>query len=557
MERVRLSFRSRILFVVLLVALLPLALVGLWLTGLAGRAGETLLLTRLDQARSDAVDAITTRWVTQRSLLVSLAQDPGVVALLENRSDGGGFSIEIPQMGGSLVALSILDSAGVVVWAAQPVATTPLDPTDPIREGEPSFAVRFVIWGRPSNEAIGSLEARLTAEAIFPAREIPPSTAGMLVALIDTETGNPLRPIAVDPNLLDAPEFRWAGDRWLLAGQALGEPPIRVVMAAPVTPFTAPFREAAARSALLILGVLSLGLLLAWGLALRLTGSLEELSDAAQAVAAGDLSRRVAVTESDEIGQVAEAFNAMTENLERTLDELAKRESLAAVGEFAASMAHEVRNPLTAIRIDLQRVHAGLPSDSPLRPTQERALAEVGRLNDSVQRTLISARAGGSRAAGRVDLRTPVAAAVNAAMPAFEERQARLEADLGADPANLEADADALEQLFLNILLNAAQALSVGGLATVSIDAGGGDEVQVAVEDGGVGIPEDLQDRIFEPLFTTTPEGTGLGLTIARRIAEAHGGTIGIESTPGKGTRVTVTLPAIQPEADGPSTRIL
>jgi len=99
-----------------------------------------------------------------------------------------------------------------------------------------------------------------------------------------------------------------------------------------------------------------------------------------------------------------------------------------------------------------------------------------------------------------------------------------------------------LEQLFLNLLINAAEALEDGGTATVLVvlDA---DEVIIQIHDDGPGMPPDVQDRAFEPLFSTRTEGTGLGLPIARRIAVAHGGGIHIESTPGSGTTVEVRLP--------------
>jgi signal transduction histidine kinase len=539
----RLSFRTRILLVVLVVALLPLALLGFWLVGSTGRAGEALLLSRLEQGRIDATEVVTTRWVSQRPTLLSVAEAPEIAALLDGEGEGTGWPAGVPRPGATVAAMELEDSVGVIVWRASLAGGQPSKPMDPVREGEPTFAVRLPLWRGPADEPSGTLIAHLTADALLPPTELPPSTAGMVIALIDIESGTPLRPVAVDPELLASPEFRWAGDRWLVSGQTFEDPPVRVVLAAPVTPFTAPFREAASRSAMLVVGVLALGLLLAWGLAVRLTGSLEELSEAAKSVAGGDLKRRVGVRGSDEVAQVAEAFNAMTLNLEQTLDQLSKRESLAAVGEFAASLAHEVRNPLTAIRLDLQRVQAGLPEDSPLKTTQARALMEIERLNDTVQQTLVSARAGGSQEGSAVDLRSPLSAAADAARPSFEERGAHLDLVTGEEPAVIRGDAAALEQLFLNLLLNAARALASGGRAEASIQRLQGRGFAILVEDGGVGIPEDLQDRIFEPLFTTNPEGTGLGLTVARRITEAHGGTIALDSAPGRGTRVTVTLP--------------
>ena len=99
-----------------------------------------------------------------------------------------------------------------------------------------------------------------------------------------------------------------------------------------------------------------------------------------------------------------------------------------------------------------------------------------------------------------------------------------------------------MEQLFLNLLLNAAQALDPGAMAGIELTAGDG-RVCVSVWDRGTGMPPHVMDRVFEPFYSTSPEGTGLGLPIARRIAQAHGGELEIESTPGSGTVVRVSLP--------------
>jgi two-component system sensor histidine kinase HydH len=280
----------------------------------------------------------------------------------------------------------------------------------------------------------------------------------------------------------------------------------------------------------------------------RMTRSLRHLLEAARAVSSGDLSQSVPEAGTDEVSTVARAFNTMTESLDRTLRRLAGRESLAAVGEFAAGLAHEVRNPLTAIQVDLQYVENELPPDSSLREPQSKALAEIRRLNATVGDALRVARSGQVRVRA-MDLREPFSAAVGAALPRFRERGAILEVDLGEDPLSLDGDPDALEQLFLNLLLNAAEALDRGGAASILIDPQES-EISVRIRDNGSGMAPEVRARVFEPLFSTRAEGTGLGLPIARRIAVAHGGEIRIESAPGSGTTVEVRLPRSVPRAD-------
>jgi len=278
------------------------------------------------------------------------------------------------------------------------------------------------------------------------------------------------------------------------------------------------------------------------GLLVRhLTRSLERLANAADAVSSGDLDVHLAQERDDEVGRVVRAFNTMTEGLSRTLKQLADREALAAVGEFAAGLAHEVRNPLTAIRIDLQRVEEGLPPDSPLRAPHRRALEELERLDTTVGAVLDVVRTKSVDVA-TVDVQAALDAAVRASAPAFEERNAVLHAPARVDPICVKGDLGALEQLFLNLLLNAAQALDAGVSARVVIAVDDG-WVTVTIHDDGRGMSPDQLERVFEPLFTTRPGGTGLGLTISRRITAAHGGSIRIESDPDLGSTVEVRLP--------------
>jgi two-component system sensor histidine kinase FlrB len=236
----------------------------------------------------------------------------------------------------------------------------------------------------------------------------------------------------------------------------------------------------------------------------------------------------------------------MTESLRRTLRELSQRQALAAVGEFAASLAHEVRNPLTSIRVDLQRVEEKLPDESDARDLLGRALGEIERVDRSVTGALRVARSG-SVTLEPVDIRQPLESAIHSAEPELEAHGATLRTELlGADPLWVKGDAPALEQLFLNLLLNAAQALDEGGRVEVTV-ARHRDGVSIAIRDTGRGIPLENIERIFEPFYSTRPEGTGLGLAIAQRIATAHGGELEIESTPGAGTTVRLRLPQVAP----------
>ncbi len=537
-----LSFRARILLIVLAVAVIPLGMLGLWLTRATARSGEELVRSRLEESLDQTVATVASRWVRLRSALLFLTEEPGVQdALRAGTVPSAPPSLvrRFDDLDPSVSAVVVRDAARREYWTLERPSSrgSALDELSFI----PPLPVLLDVRDRLSGSLLGTVEVRMSVDGLLPAGRFAPALVGQVLGLFDSSAGVPLLPLPFDPSLLDAEEFGWGGHRWIATARTLREPPIRIVTAAPLTPFTQPFERAARRGSILLLAVTLAGLALAALLANRLTWSLARLSAAAEAVSRGNLQQRVEVHRDDEVGRLAQAFNTMTESLRRTLDELASRESLAAVGQFAASLAHEVRNALTAIRVDLQSVQEELPADSPLGTVQERALREIVRLDETVSKALKVARTGELRVE-RIDLREPIQAAANAALPLFKERAAALALQLGDAPVTVAGDSGALEQLFLNLMQNAAQALEPGGEATVAVGAKG-ERVEVTVSDNGAGIPEHEMSRVFEPLFSTRPEGTGLGLTIARRIAVAHRGTLELESEAGIGTTVTVQLP--------------
>ena len=186
------------------------------------------------------------------------------------------------------------------------------------------------------------------------------------------------------------------------------------------------------------------------------------------------------------MGRVARAFNSMSASLRHTLDQLAERQSLAAVGEFAATLAHEVRNPLTAIRIDLQRLEEKLPDDPAIRAPAVRALQTLTRLDATVTGALRVARSG-QATLGRIDLRDSLRAAIHDVLPEIDNRGLQFSDALPAEPAWVMGDRAALYQLFVNLLLNAAQATPEGGRVHLSMSHSM-EGVAVRVCDSGPGI---------------------------------------------------------------------
>jgi signal transduction histidine kinase len=563
-----LSLRTKFLLIVLCGAVLPLGLVGVWLARSAERSGEELLHARMQGSLDRIVQELGAEWVRVRSELLDLAHDPVTLAAIAGDGDprtgsglrtggGPGWHVIRTDRGESPVRqVAFLDAGPGTTTAAwdrdDPAAGVtgpdrpPADPAAAVASAAPSWpllGVLLPVFEPRTGDRIGTLAAGVEIGALVRGRAAAiAGVSGSVLVAFDRSTGASLLPLPFDPAILAGERFQWAGEEWVTLRRNLDEPGLDLVMAAPLTPYTAPFEHAARRGALALALVALFGFAVTVLLTRRVTGSLQRLAVASHAVAQGELDRRVDERGRDEVSRVARAFNQMTSSLQQTLHELAERQGLAALGEFAATLAHEIRNPLTSMRIDLQRVQEKLPAGLPARLPVDRSLEQIEQLNETVGGVLRLARSG-SIAAEPLDLRAPVAAAMRTARTEFERRGVRL-AELVEDPPAIpvRGDASALQQLFLNLLLNAAEAMSEGGRAAVELGTADGRAV-VTVQDNGPGMPPDVLERALEPFFTTKAAGTGLGLAISQRIVLAHRGDLEIESRPQEGTRMRVSLP--------------
>lgn len=221
--------------------------------------------------------------------------------------------------------------------------------------------------------------------------------------------------------------------------------------------------------------------------------------------------------------------------------QLLERERLAAVGELAAMVAHEVRNPLAGIRGGCEILLEGYPKGDPRNEIGVEVIHQVDRLNRMVQELLMFAR---PKATDRVptDLHALVDRAFSILQEDPENVRVELRRDFGTDVPVVLVDGRQWEQVILNLVLNAIQVMQHRGSVTVSTRRTPRG-VTMAVQDSGPGIPADRLPQIFKPFFTTRAQGTGLGLAIVKKIVEAHGGTIEAANHPGGGAVFTATLP--------------
>jgi PAS domain S-box-containing protein len=223
----------------------------------------------------------------------------------------------------------------------------------------------------------------------------------------------------------------------------------------------------------------------------------------------------------------------------RSEDRLREQAALARLGEMAAVVAHEVKNPLAAIKGALQVIGGRLPAESRDRAIVGDVVARVDSLNDIVHDLLVFARP-------REPQLAPVALAdlieSTAALLRKDPAHAAVDIRVSGSNPTVKVDAEQMKTVFLNLFLNAAQAGGSNGHVRVTVAA---DDLaaRVDIADEGPGIPPDVRARIFEPFFTTKHRGTGLGLPTARRVVERHRGTIDVDCPESGGTVVTVTLP--------------
>lgn len=221
---------------------------------------------------------------------------------------------------------------------------------------------------------------------------------------------------------------------------------------------------------------------------------------------------------------------------------ISESEHLATIGQLAASLAHEIKNPLAGISGALQVLGSQLPRSHPHKEIIDEALSQIDRLDAAVKDLLIFARPKPPTTAP-TNLSEVVAATLTLLReePAFRRVQVRCD---GLDEAHRAlADATQMQQVVTNVLLNAAHACEDGGEIDIRIIPRQR-AVLLTIEDKGIGMSPDVLSRAFEPFYTTKARGTGLGLSICKRIIEAHHGTLEIKSRVGWGTRVTIELPA-------------
>jgi len=285
-------------------------------------------------------------------------------------------------------------------------------------------------------------------------------------------------------------------------------------------------------------------------MSLLLQHPLRELQEKIARVRQGDLNVSVNFAgRNDDIGDLGRDFNEMVRQLRESREEIqrlyrtqmSRAEHLATLGELATGLAHEIRNPLAGIAGVMDIIARDLPESSPAREVLSEVQQEILQIKRILSDLLETARPKPPdfRPA---DLNSTAEHAVSLARQQAISRPIEIRLSKAHELPPVEHDAAQIQQVLLNLLLNAIQAIDDAG--NIRVRVGSEDSfATVAISDTGRGIPPEHLANIFRPFFTTKKRGTGLGLSLVSRIVEAHGGRVQVNSTPGQGSQFMVWLP--------------
>jgi signal transduction histidine kinase len=319
-------------------------------------------------------------------------------------------------------------------------------------------------------------------------------------------------------------------------------------------------RTVTIRAVVISAAIFLVGLLIIFGITMRFTQPIERLTIAAKRIEEGNLQYRVNIDRDDEIGSLATAFDQMAERLmqrERELkqsqDTLRRADRLSSLGLLTAGLAHEIRNPLVAIRTFTQLLPERYDDAEFREGFQGLALKEVDRICGLINDLLSFARPSKPNVAPE-NVNDVVENIARILETQAKEKNVVISRDFGENLPKVWIDREQMKQVFMNLILNAIQAMKDGGSINISsrpVSRNGtqpsGDFVQVEIRDSGIGIPEENLQHIFDPFFTSKDEGSGLGLAVSHQIVQEHGGFVTVESQVGKGTAFFVHVPVGKP----------
>ncbi len=287
-------------------------------------------------------------------------------------------------------------------------------------------------------------------------------------------------------------------------------------------------------------------------LARRITGPLKKLVEGTVKISKEDFSQKIDITSQDEIGNLAQSFNNMSrklllarERMETASNKLIQAEKLASIGRISAGIAHEIRNALTSVKLNIQKLVQSDRLDETEKEHLSISQEGIGQMEKFVKELLDFTRVSELNLA-RFSLGQILDESIKTLADTLELKKVVLEKNYKEGLPQVLVDADKLKQVFLNILRNAFEAVEEKGKINISLSLlkeQEGSKIRVFISDNGCGIPEENRETIFEPFYTTKASGIGLGLPIARKIIEQHRGTIRVKENAAQGTSFEILIP--------------
>ena len=578
------SLRAKFLTLFAVFAVVPLIAVGVFDYVYSMRALETLIATQVEEIASQSAAQIDRDFAVRESELLLLTENTETQRLYQALTSEPGAREQALRSTDAYLrqAWTVLspfysriefrDANGAAVYRLPPdsdARTTELGEAGaPYRPNV--MAVTRPIYDESGDREVGSLFAAIDLEALLPYDELAARfgetgystvvdrSRNLVVyhpshAYRDQSLGTLLGPDGwnVDPRVLEGDRGTLTyseGDTTRVAAfVSLAEPPWTIFAAGSAEEFSAPFVAMRARTLIVVLVVAAVVALLFTVITRRETRSLVALTAAADEVGAGNFTPELPPPGTGEVGRLSTAFGLMVGKVRDMLKQIEASRQMAVVGEFASQISHEIRNPLTSVKLNLQSlkrdVNSGQIPEESARPI-EISLREIERLDQVVSGVLDLGRPRSTTRESQ-SLHDMLRAALEVVGPQLSEGGIEIEVDCRAEDDVVSANAEQLRAAFLNLFLNAAEAMPDGGALRVSTEFQKPGRIEVRIADEGPGIPGGVSEEIFRPFYSSKEQGTGLGLSLALRAVEEHGGTLAVANPPrsGRGAEFVVTLP--------------
>ena len=283
-------------------------------------------------------------------------------------------------------------------------------------------------------------------------------------------------------------------------------------------------------------------LVVSWFLSRSITRPLEDLVQVAKQLGRGQLTIKIPAKGPPEIQTLIAALNEMTEKLNKYQQRLIETERLATAAQLAASVAHEIKNPLTSLRLAAELLCALLKDQPDLAKRAEVILREASRL-EKIVRNMLERTKKLDLLLKETDLNQLTKEVIESATYQIEAREQKISLELAREELKVRVDPEKIKQVIWNLLSNASDVTPRGGLIKVSTGVIDKDQATVIIEDQGPGVPEEKIKELFKPFYTTKPGGTGLGLAISRQIVLLHGGELRLENRKEGGAKASLILP--------------